>query len=78
MVKDLVIESKVVAGNQINASILLDLPVLGTQTLALVEQLIARELSTPVGLSGLLQVTQATHAREAENRAAKHISFEFN
>lgn len=74
VVKDLVVESKVVAGDQINTSILLDLPVLSTETLALAEELIARDLSTPISLSSLLQVTETSHAREAENRAARGVS----
>jgi hypothetical protein len=66
---DTYVESKVIAGNDINASSLLDLPVLQTETLALGEELIAGGLARPVGLGGLLEVTELAHAREAQNGA---------
>lgn len=44
---------------------------LGTETLALGEQVVARELATPVSFRGLLQVTEPTHAGETENGAGK-------
>ena len=74
MVKDLIVEGEVIARDEINAGVLLDLPVLETKALALAHQLITRELSTPVGLSSLLEVSQATHTREAEHRATIRIS----
>ena len=67
VVEDVVVEGEVVAGDDIDAGILLDLPVLESQSLALGEEVLARQLAAPVGLVGLLEVTQATHAREAEN-----------
>lgn len=73
MVEDLIVEGEVIARNEINASVLLDLPVLETKALALAQQLIAGNLSTPVGLSSLLEVPQATHTREAEYRAAMQL-----
>lgn len=69
MVQDLVVEGKVVAGDEVDASILLDLPVLETQSLTLAEKLIARDLAAPVRFSGLLELSEATHTREAENGA---------
>lgn len=69
MVQDLVVEGKVVAGDEVDASILLDFPVLETESLALAEKLIARDLAAPVSLSGLLELSEATHTREAENGA---------
>ena len=67
VVEDVVVEGEVVAGDDIDAGILLNLPVLESQSLALGEEVLARQLAAPVGLVGLLEVTQATHAREAEN-----------
>jgi hypothetical protein len=67
VVEDVVVEGEVVAGDNIDAGILLDLPVFESESLALSEEILARQFAAPVGLVGLLQVTQATHAREAEN-----------
>lgn len=69
MVKDLVIEGEVIAGDDVDTSILLDLPVLLTESLSLRNQVITGELSTPVSLSGLLQVTESSHTGETQNSA---------
>lgn len=66
----LTVEGKVVAGDRVDTSLLDQAPVLSTETLALSEEVIARELATPVSLSGLLQVTDPTHTGETENGAA--------
>jgi hypothetical protein len=66
VVEKVIVESEVVAGNDIDTSILLDLPVLQSQTLALLDQVIAGELVSPVGLVGLLELTVRTHAGETE------------
>jgi hypothetical protein len=67
VVEDVVVESKVVAGDDIDASVLLDLPVLKADTLGLLQQVVLRELARPVGLVGLLQLTVAAHAGETED-----------
>ena len=69
MVKDLVVEGEVIAGDDIDTSILLDLPVLLTKSLSLSQQLITRDLVTPVSLGGLLEVTESSHAGETQNGA---------
>lgn len=46
--KDLVIQSEVVAGDDVNTGILLDLPVSQSQPLGLSKELIFRDLATPV------------------------------
>lgn len=71
VVQDLVVEGKVVAGDEVDASLLLDLPVLQTESLTLTEKLIARNLAAPVSLSSLLQLSEATHTGEAENGAGQ-------
>jgi hypothetical protein len=48
LVKDLVVEGEVVAGDDIDTGILLDLPVSKTETLGLVKEVGLRNLSTPV------------------------------
>ena len=63
----MVVEGKVVAGDDIDASVFLDLPVLETETLGLVEQLVAGQLVGPVGLVGLLELAVAAHAGETEH-----------
>lgn len=48
LVKDLIVEGEVVAGDDIDTGILLDLPVSKTETLGLVKEIGLRNLSTPV------------------------------
>lgn len=67
VVKKVIIESKVIAGDDIDASVLLDLPVLQSQTLALLEQVVPRELVSPVCFIRLLELTVRTHAGETED-----------
>lgn len=67
VVKDVVVEGEVIGGNDIDSSILLDLPVLKTKTLTLGEQVFSRELAAPVSLVGLLEVSQASHTGETQN-----------
>lgn len=67
VVEDLVVESEVIAGNDLDTSILLDLPVLLTESLSLSQQLIPRDLVTPVSLGGLLEVTESSHTGETQN-----------
>ena len=56
VVKDMVVESKVVGRDDVNTSILLDLPVGQSQSLALGEEVGLRDLASPVGLVGFLEV----------------------
>jgi hypothetical protein len=72
----LIIQSEVIARDDIDAGFLLDVPVLKTESLGFAEKLSLGELATPVCLSRLLQVTVDSHAREAEDRSAleKYIS----
>lgn len=69
VVKDLVVVSKVIAGDNVDTSILLDLPVLLTKPLSLSQKLITRDLVTPVSFRGFLEVTELSHARETKNSA---------
>ena len=46
--ENLVVESEVVAGNDVHAGILLDLPVSQSQTLGLGEEVGLREITSPV------------------------------
>lgn len=68
MGKDLIVESEVVGWDDVDTGILLDLPVSKTEALGLSEELILGDLSTPVVLGGLLEVTVRTHAGETEDR----------
>lgn len=67
VIQDLIIESEVITRNEINSSALLDLPVLQTESLALLQELVARELASPVSLSRLLQFSKPSHSWETEN-----------
>lgn len=69
LVKDLIVESEIIAGNDIDTSILLNLPVCKTKSLGLGEEVSLGKLSTPVCFSSLLQVTVDTHAGKTENRS---------
>lgn len=77
MGKDLIVKSEVVAGNDIDAGLLLDVPVLKAKSLGLAEQISLRELTTPVSFGRFLQVTVDSHARETEDRSViiTNISF---
>jgi hypothetical protein len=67
VVKDLIVEGKVIAGDEINSRLLLDLPMLETESLSLLKELFAGELASPVSLCGLLEVTESSHAGETQN-----------
>lgn len=69
MSKDLIVKSEVVGWDDINTSLLLNIPVLKTESLCLCEEICLGNLATPVCFSGLLQVTVDTHAWETENRS---------
>lgn len=71
MIEDLIVESKVVAGDDIDTSILLDLPVLSTESLSLAQELITRDLAAPVSLGGLLEVTELSHTGKTQNGATE-------
>lgn len=62
VVEDMVIVGKVVGGDDVDAGILLDLPVGETEPLGLGEELILGELASPVGLVGLFEITEDTNA----------------
>lgn len=72
VVEDVVVVGEVVAGDDVDASILLDLPVGETQPLALSKDVVARDLAGPVGLVGLLEVTVHTHAGETKDGRLNH------
>jgi len=67
VVQNLVVVGKVIARNLSHTGILLDLPVLQTETLALGEELLTGGLATPVSFRGLLQVTELTHTGKTQN-----------
>jgi hypothetical protein len=64
VVKDVVVERKVVGGDNVNTGVLLDLPVGQAQPLALGEEVSLRELVGPVGLVGLLEVPKGSHTAD--------------
>jgi len=72
VVEDVVVVSKVIAGNDVDTGILLDLPVLLTKPLSLSKEFVSGELTAPVGLVGLLEVSQASHAGETQNGRLDH------
>ena len=72
VVQDLVVEGKVVGGNDINTSILLDLPVSETESLSLSNEIFLRDFIGPVSFSGLLQISQGSHTRETQDSGLNH------
>jgi hypothetical protein len=72
VVEDLVVESEIIAGDHIDTSVLLDLPVLLTESLSFSQKLIAGDLVTPVSLGGLLEVTESSHTGETQNSGLNH------
>lgn len=67
MGENLVVESEVIAGDDIDTGLLLDVPVLETKSLGLSEEVCLGELSAPVGFSGLLEVAVNAHTGETED-----------
>lgn len=61
VVKNVVVVGKVVGRDDVDASILLDLPVSETESLALGEEVLLGDLASPVGLVSLLEVPKDTH-----------------
>ena len=72
--ENLIVESEVIAGNDIDTGLLLDVPVLETESLCLAEELSLGELAAPVSFGGLLQVTVYSHAGETEDRSVRRKS----
>ena len=67
VVQDLIVESKVVAGDDVDASILLDLPVGKTEPLSLSLEVVLGQFAAPVRFVGLFEVTKDSHAGKAQN-----------
>ena len=74
MVQNMIIERKVIAWDDINARVLLNLPMFETKALALSEEVCLRKFTAPVGFGGFLEVPQDTHARETEDRSMEDMS----
>jgi len=68
MGKDLIIEGEIIARNDVNPRLLLDAPMLQTQSLRLTQQLRLRDLPGPICLRSLLQVAVDSHAGKTEDR----------
>lgn len=59
MVEDLVVEGEVVAGNRVDAGLLLELPVSGPEGSTGLLEILGGDLAGPVGLSRLLELTES-------------------
>jgi hypothetical protein len=73
LMENLIVEGEVIAGDDIDASLLLDVPVLKTKSLGLAQELSLGELAAPVRFRCLLQVPVDSHTRETEDRSAKDM-----
>ena len=69
MVQDVIIVGEVVAWDDIDSSVFLNLPMLLTKTLTFRQQLILGELFRPVRFCGFLQVTVYSHTGKAKDRS---------
>ncbi len=67
VIQDLVVEGKVIAGDDIDACIFLELPVGESESLALLEEIFLGDFVTPIGFSGFLEVSVHSHTRETQN-----------
>jgi hypothetical protein len=67
MVQELVVEAEVIAGNDVDTGIPLDLPVRKSESLAFCKKLLLRQFTAPVSLGGLLELTVGPHAGKPEN-----------
>lgn len=59
MSKDLIIEGKVIAGDDVDTSLLLDVPVLDTESLSLAEEVSLRDLAAPLSTSQRCKIERA-------------------
>jgi hypothetical protein len=67
VVQDLVVEGEIIAGNDVDTSLFLKLPMVETQSFTLTQQFILLDLACPKRFGSFLQITVYTHAREAED-----------
>lgn len=67
VVEDVVVVGEVIAGDNIDAGVFLDLPVLCAKAFAFSQEVFLRKLSGPVGFGRFLQVTIDSHPRETED-----------
>lgn len=67
VVQDLVVEGKVIAWNDVDASIFLDLPVFQSQSLSFRKQFFLGDLASPICFGSFLEVTIDPHTREPED-----------
>ncbi|KAK9459163.1 uncharacterized protein V1516DRAFT_681137, partial [Lipomyces oligophaga] len=72
MIEDLVVERKVIGGNDIDTGSLLELPVLFTKLLSNLEKFLNRGLSGPIGLCNLFQLTKSTNTRKTKDSGLNH------
>jgi hypothetical protein len=72
--EDLVVEREVIARNDINTGLLLNIPVLETKPLGLGKEVGLGELSAPVCFGGLLQVAVDAHAGKTEDGADRQLA----
>lgn len=72
VIQDLVVEGKVVGGNDIDTGILLDFPVSETESLSLSNEVFLGDLVGPVSFSGLLKISQGSHTRETQDCGLNH------
>lgn len=70
VVQDVVVVGEVIGRDDVDASVLLDLPVGESQPLALGEEVSLRELFAPVGLVGLLEVPKDANAAVGSKQSA--------
>lgn len=67
MGENLIIKCEVIAGDDIDAGLLLDVPVLKTQPLCFGKEINLGDLAGPVSFGGFLQITIYSHAGKTED-----------
>ena len=71
-IKNVIVKGEVVGGNDVDTSVLLELPVVGTEVLTGLDELVGGSLTAPVGFSNFLELTLSTDTGETENRRQNH------
>jgi len=67
-----VVEREVVAGDHVDTGVLLELPVVSTEVLADLLELLGSDLAAPVALGGLLQLTLGANTGKTQDSRHHH------
>jgi hypothetical protein len=75
MIQDMIVEGKVIARDDVDAGLLLDVPVRCSQSLALLKEFFLREFVSPVCFGRFLEITEDALAWKTEDGAGARRQF---